>query len=79
MGDRVVEIRKVKHRLHDVNITGLRLDKANMAGARVREGNLGGASIADCRLDGMTIDGVLVSDLFAAYKASRAIDPQQPA
>jgi len=31
--------------------------------------NLAGVAITGCGLDGMTIDGVAVTDLFAAYRA----------
>ncbi len=46
-------------KLHDVNLAGLKIDKANLAGASITQG----------RMEGMTIDGILVSDLLAAYRA----------
>jgi uncharacterized protein YjbI with pentapeptide repeats len=47
-------------RVHDVNLAGLKIDKANLAGASITKG----------RMEGMTIEGILVSDLLAAYRAS---------
>jgi hypothetical protein len=51
----------VHGKLHDVNLAGLKIVKANLAGASITEG----------QLQGMMIDGILVSDLLAAYHASR--------
>ena len=48
------------------------IENANLAGLRVGNANLSGASFSDCTMDGMTIDGVSVAALFAAYRASRA-------
>jgi uncharacterized protein YjbI with pentapeptide repeats len=48
--------------VHDVNLSGLRIDKANLAGA----------AIVNSRLQGMTIDGIEVTDLLAAWKAQHA-------
>src|SRR5262249_40035601 len=49
-------------RVHDVNLSGLRIDKANLAGA----------SIVNSRLAGMTIDGIEVTELLAAWKEKHA-------
>ena len=38
-----------------------------LAGARFRNVNLSHAAIEDANLEGMTINGVLVKDLFHAY------------
>ena len=35
---------------------------------QIRNADLTGASVADSRTDGMTIEGILVSDLIAAYR-----------
>jgi len=55
-------------KLNDVNLTNTAISNANMTGLRVNNANLAGASIVDCVTKGMTIDGVAVSDLFAAYR-----------
>jgi hypothetical protein len=44
--------------VHNVNLSGLRIDKENLAGA----------SIVNSRLQGMTIDGIEVTELLAAWK-----------
>jgi uncharacterized protein YjbI with pentapeptide repeats len=44
--------------VHNVNLSALRIDKANLAGA----------SIINSRLQGMTIDGIEVTELLAAWK-----------
>jgi uncharacterized protein YjbI with pentapeptide repeats len=49
-------------RVHHVNLSGLKIDRANLAGA----------SIVNSRLDGMTIDGIEVTELMAAWKAKNA-------
>jgi uncharacterized protein YjbI with pentapeptide repeats len=49
-------------RVHHVNLSGLKVDRANLAGA----------SIVNSRLDGMTIDGIGVTELMAAWKAKNA-------
>ncbi len=48
-------------RVHDVNLSGLRITKANLAGV----------TISESRFEGMMIEGILVSDLMAAYKAAQ--------
>jgi uncharacterized protein YjbI with pentapeptide repeats len=55
----------------DINMSGWRIHNANLSGLRVTKANLAGVTIgADCRLDGMTIDGIAVVDLLAAYRAA---------
>jgi uncharacterized protein YjbI with pentapeptide repeats len=51
-----------KARLHDVNLSDGRIEHVNLA--RV--------SITDCHLDGMTIDGIPVTELLAAYNRPKA-------
>jgi hypothetical protein len=50
---------------HNVSFAGLKIVKANLAGAAITRG----------RMEGMTIDGILVSDLLAAYRAGKAAEP----
>lgn len=54
--------------LHNVNMSGWHVDYVNLAGLRLTKANLAGASISDSRYDGMTIDGIEVTELLAAYK-----------
>ncbi len=53
----------------DVNLSGSRLHDANASGVVFSQVNLSGVAITDANLAGTTIDGVLVAELFAAYRA----------
>jgi hypothetical protein len=48
--------------VNSVNLSGLRLTKANLADV----------SIGDSRYEGMTIEGIPVTAMIAAYKAAQA-------
>lgn len=52
----------------NINLTGTTIRDANLSGVTIQGANLANASISDANLDGMRIDGVLASDLFAAYR-----------
>ncbi len=52
-------------------MAGSRVDDVNLSGLKLTKANIKGASISYCRMDGMTIDGVLVSELLAAYHAAQ--------
>jgi uncharacterized protein YjbI with pentapeptide repeats len=64
---------------NDVNLAGATIDNVNMSGCHMRNVNLSGlqisganltdASIVESVTDGMTIDGIAVSELLAAYRA----------
>jgi hypothetical protein len=58
----------------DANLSGWKIHDANLAGLKITKANLAGASITLGRMEGMTIDGILVSDLLAAYHASRSAE-----
>jgi len=47
----------------------------NLSGLKIRQANLQGADIAECRIDGVKINGILLTDLLAAYRASQATPP----
>jgi len=49
------------------------LDDVNLSGLQIGDANLRGASIVDSMTDGMTIDGVAVEDLMAAYRSSKSL------
>jgi uncharacterized protein YjbI with pentapeptide repeats len=55
----------------DVNMSGTTLHNINLSGLRLTKANLAGASISESRYDGMTIDGIAVTDMIAAYKAAQ--------
>ena len=64
--------------LDDVNMSGWRVNYVNLSGLRLTKANLAGASISESRYDGMTIDGVAVTDMIAAYKAAQIPANQVP-
>jgi uncharacterized protein YjbI with pentapeptide repeats len=53
----------------DVNLAGASISDANLSKLRISEANLAGASIVDSLTDEMTINGVSVKELFAAYRS----------
>jgi uncharacterized protein YjbI with pentapeptide repeats len=54
----------------NINLSGAVFNDVNLSGAVFKDVNLSGAAIADCRIDGMTIEGIAVADLMAAYRAA---------
>jgi uncharacterized protein YjbI with pentapeptide repeats len=54
----------------DVTLAGATIDDANLAEVRISDANLTNVSIADSRTDGMTIDGIPVAALLAAWRAA---------
>jgi len=67
----------------DTNLSGARFNDVDLSKAHIRDTDFSGGSfsdlnlsntaITDSKLDGMTIDGILVTELFAAYEASKAV------
>lgn len=57
--------------IHNANLSGWRVDDANFRGLQVSNADLSGAAISHCMTEGMTIDGIPVADLMAAYRAAR--------
>jgi uncharacterized protein YjbI with pentapeptide repeats len=58
--------------LDDVNMSGCRVHDANLSELRIDNANLAEVSIVNSRLRGMTIDGIAVTDLIAAWKERKA-------
>src|SRR5262245_1265564 len=56
----------------DLNMLGWHVHHVNLSGLKIDRANLAGASIVNSRLDGMTIDGIEVTELLAAWKAKNA-------
>ncbi len=56
---------------HDLNMSGWSVHDVNLSGLRVDKANLAGCAIVNSRLAGMTIDGVEVTELLAAWKAQQ--------
>jgi uncharacterized protein YjbI with pentapeptide repeats len=55
----------------DCNLSGWKIHNVNLGGLKIAKANLAGAAIMQGRMEGMTIDGILVSDLLAAYRAGK--------
>ena len=60
-------------RFENVNLSDTSFNNLNMAGASFSNLNLSDAVITDANLKGMTINGVLVSDLFAAFEKNNDV------
>jgi uncharacterized protein YjbI with pentapeptide repeats len=56
-------------RFEDANLSGWSVRNANFAGLRISNADLRGTSIVDSLTAGMTIDGISVAELMAAYRA----------
>jgi putative acetyltransferase len=52
----------------DVNLRAAAFRDVNLAGARFEDVNLAGVAVSNANVEGMRIDGILVTDLFAAYR-----------
>jgi uncharacterized protein YjbI with pentapeptide repeats len=58
-------------RFDDVNLAAATFHNINLAGARFNDVNLSGVEIKDANLQGMTIEGILVTEMLAAYRANQ--------
>lgn len=56
----------------DVNLAGMTVQNANLAGLRIRDADLRNASLENILATGMTIEGIPVDHLLAAYRAVNA-------
>ena len=54
-------------RFDDVNLGEATFHDVNLSGAKFNDVNLANAAITNANLAGLTIDGILVTDLLAAY------------
>jgi uncharacterized protein YjbI with pentapeptide repeats len=68
-GSTFTDVRLSDSKFDDVNLTGTTINNANLSAIRISNANLAGASITESSMEGMTIDGIAVSDLLAAYRA----------
>ncbi len=55
-------------RIDDANMGNARINDANLSGSKISNANLGLVDIERCAIDGMRIDGVLVTEMLAAYR-----------
>jgi len=60
-------------RFADVNLADASFSNVSLTGAKFDDVNFGNVAITDANLEGMTIDGILVSELFRAYGARQFI------
>ena len=56
----------------DVNLAEATIHDANLSGLRISQADLSGASIVESLTDGMTINGIALADLLAAYETARS-------
>jgi uncharacterized protein YjbI with pentapeptide repeats len=70
-GARFENVNLAGAQLDDVNLSNVAIHNANCAGLSLRDADLRGASIADSLTAAMTIDGIPVADLMAAYRAAK--------
>jgi uncharacterized protein YjbI with pentapeptide repeats len=57
---------------NDVNLAGTTIHDANLSRVRISKADLRDASIIDSQTDGMTINGIAIADLLAAYRAAHS-------
>ena len=55
-------------RFNNLNMSGALFENVLLIGAAIRSANLNGLHVSECNVAGMRIDGILVSDLLAAYR-----------
>ena len=60
--------------VNDANMSGWSIHHANLHGLRISQADLTNSSIVESLTSGMTIDGILVSDLMAAYRRANSGD-----
>lgn len=88
-GSSFTDVSLIGARFNDVNLAGATINDANMSDWRVQNVNLTrlqincnadltGASIAESVTDGMTIDGIPVADLLAAYRTAHPQSDSMP-
>jgi uncharacterized protein YjbI with pentapeptide repeats len=65
-------------RFDDVNLTGATFHNVNLINARFDDVNLSGVEVTNANLTGMKINGVPVTDLFAAYGGPDCHRPHPP-
>ena len=51
-----------------MDLSGSRFTDVNLSRVTIENVNLSGVKISDCNIDGMTIEGILLTDLIAAYR-----------
>jgi len=67
-GSRFLDVNLENVSFEDVNLRLSRFRDVNLTGANFTDAKLANASIVDSNIKGLTINGVLVSELFRAYE-----------
>ncbi len=70
-GSRFEDVKLADATFNNVDMSGWRVEDVTLAGSRINNANLSGVSITNCAIEGMTLDGIRVTDLMAAYRDSR--------
>jgi uncharacterized protein YjbI with pentapeptide repeats len=69
-GSTFTNVNLANARFENVTLGTAIIHNANLTGLRISNADLRGASIVQSTMKGMTIDGVDVADLFAAWKSA---------
>ncbi len=69
-GSSFVDVKLAGAAFTDVNLSAATIANANLSGLKIVGADLRGASLTDCRTGGMTIDGIALEALIAAYRAA---------
>lgn len=59
-------------RFDDVNLSAAMFENVNLAGSTFEDVNLSHVKISNANYEAMTLDGILVTELFKAYEARNA-------
>jgi uncharacterized protein YjbI with pentapeptide repeats len=54
--------------IKNANMSDWTVQDANLKGLKITDADLRGAAISHCMTDGMTVDGIAISELMAAYR-----------
>jgi uncharacterized protein YjbI with pentapeptide repeats len=67
-GSSFIDVNLAGTTFRDVSLDGSTLQNVNLSGLCIRDANLRGASISDSATEGMTVQGIPLADLLAAYR-----------
>ncbi len=62
--------------IHNANMSDWVVQDANLRGLRITSADLRGAAISHSLTEGMTVDGIALSELMAAYRQTSVRDSQ---
>jgi len=73
-GATFTDVDLARAKVENANLSGLRVRNVNLSGLQISAADLRRASIEDSLMESMTIDGIPVAELIAAYGALNAKD-----